>query len=212
MTGTEQWRPVVGYEGLYEASDEGRVRSLDRYVYRSDGRRNRIAGRVLKPTINSYGHMYIALSRDNKRLGQPVQRLVLSAFGVQGSGDAKHRNGDVTDNRLANLVWESNISPLARMWEKTQVSAESECWLYTGSLVDGYPSVRHEGRTVIGSRLAYKMLVNPNISDELVVDHVAARGCISRSCWNPTHLEEVTNYENIRRGTSPSAPYMKAAS
>lgn len=45
----EIWRPVVGYEGLYEVSSYGRVRSLDRYVKYSNGRINLHKGRILSP-------------------------------------------------------------------------------------------------------------------------------------------------------------------
>jgi NUMOD4 motif len=44
----ENWLPIVGYEGLYEVSDLGRVRSLDRIVERKDGRQQRVPATVLR--------------------------------------------------------------------------------------------------------------------------------------------------------------------
>ena len=60
----EEWRPVVGYEGLYEVSDHGRVRSLDRdCVYRRAGRawRARYRGKILKPRPDEKGRPKVQL-------------------------------------------------------------------------------------------------------------------------------------------------------
>lgn len=101
----EQWKPIVGYEGSYEVSDMGRVRSLDRTVLRS-GHEMKIRGRMLKPFRTcSSGHQSVALSR-NKFL---VHRLVMAAFvGPCEDGDVVcHNNGDPTDNRLSNLRYDT---------------------------------------------------------------------------------------------------------
>lgn len=74
----EEWRPVVGYEGLYEVSDWGNVRSLDRIIVDKNGREMRYKGRVLKPATHpSNGYKFILLG-----VGHPamVHRLVAKAF------------------------------------------------------------------------------------------------------------------------------------
>lgn len=55
MQSPEEWRPVTGYEDRYEVSNLGRVRSVDRVIYLSDGRRRDHRGRVLKAPINKVG-------------------------------------------------------------------------------------------------------------------------------------------------------------
>ena len=110
---TETWRPVVGFETLYEVSDQGRVRSLDHASVRqrrdqysgktlSYIRRHR--GRMLRPGPSSSGHLSVALGRGNSRL---VHALVLEAFvGPCPPGHECCHGDDVpANNLLGNLRW-----------------------------------------------------------------------------------------------------------
>lgn len=103
----EEWRPVVGYEGSYEVSDQGRVRSLDRIVVRYQyGKRTEqpVRGRMLSPGETSFGHEYVNLGRGNKRY---VHRLVLEAFvGPPAAGtECCHNDGNPKNNLVSNLRW-----------------------------------------------------------------------------------------------------------
>lgn len=89
---------------------------------------------------------------------------------------------------------------IAKLRSRTQVDPDSECWNWQGSTTHGYGSVSVEGRRWRVHRLAYVLLVDPNLPDSLVIDHVRARGCRSKACWNPAHLEAVTQRENTIRG------------
>lgn len=106
-TELETWNPVVGYAGLYEVSDQGRVRSLPRRG--SGNRANRVyGGSVLRPgRFTSSGHLSVALSRDNRASSHSVHVLVLAAFvGPCPDGqEVRHMNDDPSDNRLANLEY-----------------------------------------------------------------------------------------------------------
>ena len=99
---SETWRAVRGFEGFYEVSDLGRVRSVDRAL--ECGRR---PGRLLKPYRNNMGYFTIALWRDGRGAKFLVHRLVLIAFSESYPPDlhAAHNNGICTDNRLSNLRW-----------------------------------------------------------------------------------------------------------
>lgn len=106
---TEHWRPVPGYEGTYEVSDFGRVRSLTRVVRRNDGRTRTIAGRILRCPKDDGGRRGLKLHADGEYKHARVHRLVLEAFvgpcpdGMEGC----HNDGDHSNNRLDNLRWDT---------------------------------------------------------------------------------------------------------
>lgn len=93
----EQWRDVEGYDGAYQVSDLGRVRS------RKSGE-----WRVLSASKNRKGYLHIDLSRDGKRKNASVHRLVAQAF-IPNSDESKtqinHRNEIKSDNRVSNLEY-----------------------------------------------------------------------------------------------------------
>lgn len=99
------WRAVVGFEGSYEVSSDGQVRSLTRII--SDGRR--ITGRTMKHCAGTHGHPQLLLSRNGKRYQRYVHRLVLEAFvgPCPEALEACHWNGNPADNRIDNLRWDT---------------------------------------------------------------------------------------------------------
>lgn len=101
----ERWRPVVGYEGLYEVSDQGRVRSLDRVAFLQGRHKRPSRGRVLKPGSNRRGYVHVGLHKDGKRTTYTVHALVAQAFiGPRPEGmHVCHGPGGKADNSLANL-------------------------------------------------------------------------------------------------------------
>ncbi len=110
----ESWMPVVDYEGYYEVSSFGRVRSLDRTVRSAPGRTRLRRGKVLKYRIDSAsaGYSYVNLSREGVARKRNVHALVLEAFvGPRPTPghQACHANGDRTDARLTNLRWDTPI-------------------------------------------------------------------------------------------------------
>lgn len=108
---TERWLPVPDYEDLYEVSDQGRVRSLDRLIpHRWPGHQGRVRGRILRATPDRTGHLRVTLSRNAARHYTYVHTLVLLAFvGPRTDGmEACHGNGQPADNRLANLRWDTS--------------------------------------------------------------------------------------------------------
>lgn len=103
----EHWRAVPGFEGSYEVSDLGRVRSLDRI----DRRGHAIKGRVLKPWFAGpmkYHAVYLCNGRSTPAY---VHDLVLAAFvGPKPAGvEACHNRGRVTENQLANLRYDTPV-------------------------------------------------------------------------------------------------------
>lgn len=105
----ERWRPVVGYEGFYEVSDHGRVRSLDRLVTVRGARSPRpLRGRLLNWRTDdlSTGYVYVSLCRGGQEKKVPVHLLVLAAFVGPANGLwCLHRDGRRDNPRLHNLYY-----------------------------------------------------------------------------------------------------------
>jgi hypothetical protein len=106
MTIVEQWKPVVGYEGVYEVSDLGRVRSLDRWVRVGSGRR-RTGVRYFTPSPTGKNKKYKRVLLRNPDKNRPVHQLVLEAFVGPRPKDCevRHLDGNPSNNRLDNLDW-----------------------------------------------------------------------------------------------------------
>ena len=98
------WLPVPEWEGYYEVSDDGQVRSLDRVV---NGRLRR--GRLLSTKPSVVGYPRVALTRGSKPTHTYVHTLVLAAFaGPRPDGmEACHGDGDRTNNTASNLRWDT---------------------------------------------------------------------------------------------------------
>lgn len=103
----EEWRPVVGFEGLYEVSSHGRVRSLERRVPHKRNGSQLVRGRILKLQPNNGGYLAVQMWRDNQIHRRLVHTVVAGAFmGSAPEGyEVNHEDGDKVNNRLSNLKY-----------------------------------------------------------------------------------------------------------
>ncbi len=97
----EIWRDIKNYEGHYQVSNFGRVRSLDRVILKKNGHRQYTKGVLLRPSVSRTGYYHIVVRKNCKQKGNCVHQLVWDAFGD------KPRNGkwlqvDHIDNIKAN--------------------------------------------------------------------------------------------------------------
>ena len=103
-----QWRDVRGYEGRYQVSNEGQVKSLERTVPGPHGREFRVRERILKPCMHFKGYHVVFLHRqegfDRKLF---VHRLVAEAFvpNTEGKPLVDHKDRDRVNNLASNLEW-----------------------------------------------------------------------------------------------------------
>lgn len=104
----ELWKPIAGYEGKYEVSNQGRVRSL------MDWHGNRSAAKwvtrekIMTPTDNGNGYKIVCLRQHDgtKRKNHYVHRLVAEAFlGYYGGNVINHKDHNRGNNRVDNLEW-----------------------------------------------------------------------------------------------------------
>ena len=101
----EEWRDVVGYEGYYQVSNLGRVRSLDRSLPTSTGLIRHYTGKELKQRVNANGYLTVSITFDGRSKSYLVHRLVAEAFidNADMSLNINHINGVIQDNRVENL-------------------------------------------------------------------------------------------------------------
>lgn len=99
--------PVAGYEGIYDVSDTGLVRSVDRYIDLPGEKRRRIRGKQLSPKSSKDGYLFVGLSKGGFVQTCYVHRLVAKAFVPNPNAlpEVNHLNGIKTDNCATNLEW-----------------------------------------------------------------------------------------------------------
>lgn len=103
----EQWKPVVGFEGLYEVSSHGRVRSLDKPVSGPNGRLSIRKGQIVKGCYSHGKYLQVNLYKDRKNNTQKIHRLVAIAFlsNPENYEQVNHKDFDRENNNLDNLEW-----------------------------------------------------------------------------------------------------------
>lgn len=104
----EQWKDVIGWEGYYQVSDQGNVKSLKRKGTTTFGERD-YAGHNVNPVKCSNGYIAVNLTKQGLRKQKHIHVLVLEAFIGERPHkyDACHNNGIKTDCRLENLRWDT---------------------------------------------------------------------------------------------------------
>ena len=103
MAESEVWKDVAGYEGFYQVSNKGNVRSVER----RDSRGCRRRGRMLKPGYDGSGYPQVNMYQNGKLKTKKVHRLVAEAFipNLESLTHVNHKDEVKTNNELSNLEW-----------------------------------------------------------------------------------------------------------
>lgn len=128
----EEWRPVTGFEGLYEVPNNGRVRSLDRLRKGRWGSKRKVPGKVLTGNTSGSGHVRVQLyDRTGTARKKLVHRLVAQEFleNREGKKMVLHWDDNPTNNNLGNLRWgthKDNMKDMIRNGNHVE-SRKTEC-------------------------------------------------------------------------------------
>jgi len=123
----EIWKDVVGYEGYYQISNLGRVKSLKKRVpFETYGVRKlrTLPEKILKQHKNECGYMYVPLAKDTKKKKHKIHRLVAEAFlpNPEMKKCVNHKDGNKVNNCVSNLEWVTHS-------ENMKHAAENGLWV-----------------------------------------------------------------------------------
>lgn len=103
----EIWKDIEGYENLYQVSNYGRVRSVDRYVNYLRGGKRLMKGKIIKQTSTTLGYKQVKLCKDGKSKNNLIHRLVAESFipNQYNLPEVNHIDENKSNNRVDNLEW-----------------------------------------------------------------------------------------------------------
>ena len=105
----EIWKDIPNYEGYYQVSNLGRVKSLDRIITYSNGKEVYTKGKIIKQSKDSHNRLRLILNKNGKKKNYFVHSLVALSFIGEKPDNyiVAHCNGDNNDNRLSNLRYDT---------------------------------------------------------------------------------------------------------
>lgn len=106
----EIWKDIKGYEGLYQVSNLGNVKSLNIIIFDKLGRKHIKKSKILKQRMDKYGYKYVQLHKNGNTKHKLVHRLVAENFILNTNNllQVNHKNEIKTDNNVENLEWCTN--------------------------------------------------------------------------------------------------------
>ena len=147
----EIWLPIKGFEGSYEVSNLGRVKSVERKIFR-DNRYQPIRERILSQKLSKKGYMIVGLRLNAKSKFKYVHRLVGETFLERPDYECEinHIDENKTNNVLSNLEWCTHLANInhgtGRERHAAAIRIPVSCYTLEGELVRHYGSITEAGK------------------------------------------------------------------
>lgn len=149
----EEWKAVVGFEGLYEVSNFGKVRSLPRQIKLRNGITHQHKGYVLKCGRDGGGYQFVILRKNGKSFNRKIHRLVAETFVSKKDKSydtVNHIDENIDNNTSSNLEWCTNRYNLdyghRRTREVDTRGTKIAQYSKNGKLIAVYPSIGEASR------------------------------------------------------------------
>ena len=163
----EIWKDIKGYEGYYQVSSLGNIKSKERIVSHNNetGAKRHVKERIMKPAVNRKGgYVTIVLSKNRKQLSHRVNRLVAKAFldNPKNFPEVHHMDHNKLNNKLDNLKWVSHSDNLKECFDKGFHSGVRPVGCYSnGILVKKYSSVSEAAKDYSNVQRALRKIIKP---------------------------------------------------
>lgn len=115
----EIWRDIKGFEGLYQISNLGRLKSVQRIILRGNGRPITINERIRKSKVQDVGYLKTSLCKDGIHSSHRIHRLIAEAF-IENPAQKRtinHKDGDKLNNSIDNLEWATHSENNQHAWD-----------------------------------------------------------------------------------------------
>lgn len=172
----EVWKDIDNYEGIYQVSNLGNVKTLSRQIWNGKGFRTQCE-RILKQSDNEWGYNIVTLTKDSKRKPYKVHRLVAQAFipNPENKEQVNHIDGNKKNNNVQNLEWntrQENITHayINKLSNNTKTSNLIALKDDNDNIISQYSGLTILANTInIDSGKILKTLTNNNVNFEHII-------------------------------------------
>lgn len=149
----EIWKDIKGYEGLYQVSSYGRVRSVDRVTNYANGEKRLYKGRILRTANNTVGYFFCVLCKNGQTKKKYIHRLVAETFlpNPNNLPEVNHKDENKASNFVSNLEFCSrsyNVNYGTAIQRRAEKRSRPVLQLdvNTGRVISEYPSLIETGK------------------------------------------------------------------
>lgn len=143
----EVWKDIPDFEGYYQASNIGRIRSVDRYVNDRWGNKRLLKGQIIKPQFDKDGYLRLNLNKQCKKIPKRINRIVAEAFipNPNNLPQVNHKDENKLNNRVSNLEW---CSVMYNNLYGSRKVPRVNMYTLEGKLLNTFNSIREAARSI----------------------------------------------------------------